>query len=135
MPNAVNAPLTQDSRSRSQYFDPNGFDQALNDYRVHSANSLENLRPQYPVEAWRTPVPPPISDIDPSLSDILRRPPVGLKNPIQPPARVQFSNNVRYSEYPNSAPNQYQSIPQQQQYSRAPQNNDTARSINFCFFN
>jgi hypothetical protein len=91
-------------------------------YRRNSVDSLENLRqmqmyqqppPPQPVEAWRTPVPPvSSSDIDPSLADILRRPPVGLKTPVPPP-RVQFNDNVRYNNY--SPPPQMQQNPYQQQ--------------------
>ena len=93
-----------------------------NDFlRRNSADSLENLRQmqlyqqqqQQPVEAWRTPVPPVLSsDIDPSLADILRRPPVGLKTPV-PSQRVQFNDNVRYTNY---SPPPQQQQQQQQQY-------------------
>ena len=90
-------------------------------YRRNSADSLENLRqmqmyqqPPAPMEAWRTPLPPvSSSDIDPSLADILRRPPVGLKTPVPPP-RVQFNDNVRYNSY-SPPPQQMQQNPYQQQ--------------------
>ena len=75
--------------------------------RVRSTNSLENFRmhpvpmnpigqttviervavpvpvPVKPVEVWRSRTPPPAA-IDPTLSDILRRPPVGygIKSPL-----------------------------------------------------
>lgn len=79
-----------------------------NGIRTLSANSLENLRPM-PVEAYRAPLPPAPtgSGVDPSLTDILRRPPVGLRStPVVPnvSSRVQFSNNVRMNEYQPQAP-------------------------------
>ncbi len=84
------------------FYDP-GYDL----YRTRSANSLENLS---------RPLDPPLSSaIDPSLTDILRRPPVGAKTPLPPASialsnnpRVQFNDNVRYNEYtpnPRSVPN------------------------------
>ena len=93
--------------------------QSGNDFlRRNSADSLENLRQmqlyqqqQQPIEAWRTPVPPVLSsDIDPSLADILRRPPVGLKTPV-PSQRVQFNDNVRYNNYSPPPQHQYQQQP------------------------
>jgi centrosome and spindle pole-associated protein 1 len=83
---------------------PPSYDPGYDLYRTRSANSLENLS---------RPLDPPISSaIDPSLADILRRPPVGAKTPLPPPPptvpRVQFSDNVRYNEYPpnpRSVPN------------------------------
>lgn len=104
----------------------------MNDYnqlgRTRSANSFENLRfgppmpqgqPGYPevMEAWRTPIPPAV--MDPQLTEILRRPPVGLKSGglngypnaqqyAPNPARVQFNDSVRYSEYPPPQQNPYQ---------------------------
>jgi hypothetical protein len=65
--------------------------------------------------------PLPTSAIDPSLANILRRPPVGLKTPLpqfQPSGRVQFNDSVQYSRYspPLSFPPQ-QSIQSQNYYS------------------
>jgi hypothetical protein len=62
--------------------------------------------------------PVPTSAIDPSLANILRRPPVGLKTPVpqfQPSGRVQFNDSVQYSRYspPMSFHPQQQSPPQQ----------------------
>ena len=72
-------------------------------------NSYENLNYQQPMEAWRTPVPPPIQQmpqmapvmqpmvaplVDASLADILRRPPVGYKPQMQFPPSYGMPTNM-----------------------------------------
>ena len=74
----------------------------------------------------------PASAIDPSLANILRRPPVGLKTPLpqfqssQPSGRVQFNDSVQYSRYsPPVSLLPQQSIQPQQYY----QNNSNHNNI------
>ncbi|CAF0754323.1 unnamed protein product [Brachionus calyciflorus] len=105
----VNADRQYQQPQQTFQNDPYGYDPNI--YRARSANSYENLNPYPPIDPYRQqyqPAPQPlIPVIDPSLTDILRRPPVGLKSAIgipQTSARVQFNDNVQYNDF---QPNQY----------------------------
>lgn len=69
--------------------------------------------------------------VDPYLSEILRRPPVGTSySPVpagQPAGRVQFNENVRYEEPPRLNFDQFRSI-----YQR---NKTISNMITFLLFN
>lgn len=117
MSNIQNGLFTNDLRNKSQTqfeinserrveqapFEPLYPDSNL---RTRSANSFENLA-RYPPDYYPAQVQTFVPPIDPSLTDILRRPPVGLRSAFGVPhsaPRVQFNENVIYNEF---TPNQY----------------------------
>ncbi|RNA41302.1 centrosome and spindle pole associated 1-like isoform X4 [Brachionus plicatilis] len=94
-------------------FDPLYSDSNL---RTRSANSYENVS-RYPPDYYPPQPQSFVTPIDPSLTDILRRPPVGLRSALGVPhsaPRVQFNENVIYNEFPT---NQYA-------YQEPPRNNN-----------
>lgn len=101
------------------YQDPN--------FRTKSANSFENVA-KYPSDYYPAQIQTFVPPVDPSLTDILRRPPVGLRSAIGIPhsaTRVQFNENVVYNEF---TPNQYA-------YQEQPRNNNFNMDTNRSNFN
>ncbi len=70
-------------------------------YRARSAENIFRQAGMAPIEAWRSPIPPPLSTstsgggIDPSLAEILMRPPVGSKTGASMLNRVQYDDNLK----------------------------------------